>query len=59
LIAHDLAIWMRRPFAADCHPEAEDLLPTHVAAGSAGNEVGRRVLSDRLMGKTVPADQFG
>jgi aromatic ring-opening dioxygenase catalytic subunit (LigB family) len=54
-----LSAWRAAPFATDCHPVAEHLLPLHVAVGAAGNDIGRRVFSDRLMGKAISAYQFG
>jgi aromatic ring-opening dioxygenase catalytic subunit (LigB family) len=54
-----MAAWRSAPFAEECHPEAEHLLPLHVVIGAAGNDAGRRVFSDRLMGKAISAFQFG
>jgi aromatic ring-opening dioxygenase catalytic subunit (LigB family) len=54
-----LSAWRTAPFATECHPEAEHLVPLHVAAGAAGNDVGRRVFEDRILGKAVSAYQFG
>jgi aromatic ring-opening dioxygenase catalytic subunit (LigB family) len=54
-----MSAWRAAPFAIECHPEAEHLLPLHVAVGAAGHDPGRRVFSDRLMGKAISAYQFG
>jgi aromatic ring-opening dioxygenase catalytic subunit (LigB family) len=54
-----LVAWQSAPFAAECHPEAEHLLPLHVVAGAAGADPGRRVYSDAVMGKAVSGFQFG
>jgi len=54
-----LAAWRDAPAAAACHPEAEHLLPLHVAAGAAGADVGRRVYQDQILGKALSAFQFG
>jgi aromatic ring-opening dioxygenase catalytic subunit (LigB family) len=54
-----LSSWQRAPFAAECHPDVEHLLPLHVAAGAAGRDVGRNILKDRILGKAISAYQFG
>jgi aromatic ring-opening dioxygenase catalytic subunit (LigB family) len=54
-----LSSWQSAPFAAECHPDVEHLLPLHVVAGAAGHDVGRHVFNDRLLGKAVSAYQFG
>jgi aromatic ring-opening dioxygenase catalytic subunit (LigB family) len=54
-----LSAWRSAPCAIECHPEAEHLLPLHVAIGAAGDDVGRRVFGDRILGKEISAYQFG
>ncbi len=54
-----LAAWQSAPFAAECHPDVEHLLPLHVAAGAAGHDVGRHVFNDHILGKAISAYQFG
>ena len=51
--------WQSAPAARDAHPREEHLLPLMVAAGAAGNDVGSRIFTDRVMGATVSAYQFG
>ena len=57
--AEALREWKKAPAARDAHPEAEHLLPLMVVAGAGGNDPARRVFSDRVMGATVSAYQFG
>jgi aromatic ring-opening dioxygenase catalytic subunit (LigB family) len=47
------------PAARDAHPREEHLLPLHVAVGAAGNDPGRRMLKDVVMGAVESAFQFG
>ena len=54
-----LARWSAAPRARDCHPREEHLLPLMVAAGAAGDEPGRRIFRDQVMGAEVSAFQFG
>ncbi len=54
-----LARWDEHPDGRLSHPREEHLIPLMVVAGSAGNVAGRRVFSDRVMGTTVSAFQFG
>jgi aromatic ring-opening dioxygenase catalytic subunit (LigB family) len=54
-----LAAWQRAPFARVCHPREEHLIPLMVAAGAAGNDLGRRTYNDRIWGKTLSGFQFG
>lgn len=51
--------WQRAPHARLAHPREEHLLPLMVAAGAAGDDSGRKIFSDRVMGVTVSAYQFG
>jgi aromatic ring-opening dioxygenase catalytic subunit (LigB family) len=54
-----LAAWAAAPAGRDAHPREEHLIPLMVAAGAAGNDVGRRTYSDKIMGSAVSAFQFG
>lgn len=51
--------WSAAPAAFDAHPREEHLMPIMVIAGAAGDDLGTRVFSDRVMGATVSAYQFG
>jgi aromatic ring-opening dioxygenase catalytic subunit (LigB family) len=51
--------WQTAPHARLAHPREEHLLPLMVAAGAAGDDVGHRMFSDRVMGVTVSAYRFG
>jgi aromatic ring-opening dioxygenase catalytic subunit (LigB family) len=51
--------WLQAPNARLAHPREEHLLPLMVAAGAAGADAGQRIFSDRVMGVTVSAYQFG
>lgn len=55
-----LAEWTLAPRARDCHPlgAEEHLLPLMTVAGAAGNSVGRKVFSDRVMQTTLSAFTF-
>lgn len=55
-----LAEWTLAPRARDCHPlgAKEHLLPLMTVAGAAGNSVGRKVFSDRVMQTTLSAFTF-
>lgn len=56
-----LVDWVKAPAARLCHPPRaeEHLLPLMVVAGAAGEDVGRRVFSDRVMETTLSAFSFG
>jgi aromatic ring-opening dioxygenase catalytic subunit (LigB family) len=54
-----LADWARAPGARASHPRAEHLLPLMVAAGAAGEDRGRRVYAERVLGKALSGFQFG
>jgi aromatic ring-opening dioxygenase catalytic subunit (LigB family) len=51
--------WDKAPAGRDAHPREEHLLPLHVAVGAAGNDPGRRMLKDVVMGAVESAFQFG
>ncbi len=54
-----LIAWESAPFARQAHPREEHLLPLMVAAGAASEEPGYCIFTDRVMGATVSAYQFG
>ncbi len=54
-----LGNWDEAPAARQAHPREEHLLPLMVAAGAAGNDAGRQVLSDTVMGCAISAYKFG
>jgi len=51
--------WEQAPCARACHPREEHLLPLMVAAGAAGNDIGRRVFADAIGGKAISGFAFG
>ena len=53
--------WEDAPAARLCHPPKaeEHLIPLLVAAGAAGDSIGRKVFSDRVMHTTLSAYRFG
>jgi aromatic ring-opening dioxygenase catalytic subunit (LigB family) len=58
--ARDRALedWSRAPRARACHPREEHLIPLMVAAGAGGQDPGRVVFRDVVMGSTVSAIEF-
>jgi len=54
-----LCQWSNAPSALDAHPREEHLLPLMVVAGAAGDDLGVNVFTDRVLGATVSAYQFG
>jgi len=54
-----LTKWTTAPGARQAHPREEHLLPLMVAAGAAGEDLGRKLFQDRVMGATVSAFGFG
>ena len=54
-----LTEWENAPWARFCHPREEHLLPLHVAAGAAGDDVGRHAFGDKIVGKAISGYQFG
>lgn len=54
-----LARWADAPMARECHPREEHLIPLMVVAGASGDDRGRRVFRDQVMGAVVSAFQFG
>jgi aromatic ring-opening dioxygenase catalytic subunit (LigB family) len=51
--------WKRAPSARIAHPREEHLLPLMVAAGAAGEDLGRHSFADRIMGVSVSGYRFG
>lgn len=54
-----LTNWSKAPGARGAHPREEHLLPLMVVAGAAGDDRGRRIFTDRVLGARVSAFQFG
>jgi aromatic ring-opening dioxygenase catalytic subunit (LigB family) len=54
-----LAKWEAAPSARQSHPREEHLLPLMVVAGAGGNDRGKQVFRDEVMGSVVSAIQFG
>jgi aromatic ring-opening dioxygenase catalytic subunit (LigB family) len=54
-----LTKWSDAPAARDSHPREEHLLPLMVTAGAAGDDPGKRIYKDDVMGVTVSAVRFG
>lgn len=51
--------WERAPLARAAHPREEHLLPLHVVAGAAGDDVGTIAHSDVFMNARISAVHFG
>ncbi|HTJ81718.1 MAG TPA: class III extradiol ring-cleavage dioxygenase [Polyangiaceae bacterium] len=51
--------WDRAPAARESHPREEHLLPLHVVAGAAGDDIGRVGYQGRLMGTRISGYHFG
>lgn len=54
-----LTEWAAAPGGRASHPREEHLLPLHVVAGAAGDDAGRRVFQDRVIGSMQSAFMFG
>lgn len=54
-----LLSWAEAPGGRAAHPHAEHLLPLHVVAGAAGDDPGRKVLEDHVLGSVQSAFMFG
>lgn len=59
LRAQRLKDWAAAPGGRAAHPREEHLLPLHVVAGAAGEDSGRRVFQDRVLGSVQSAFEFG
>lgn len=57
--ARRLAGWAGAPGGRASHPREEHLIPLHVAAGAAGDDPGRRVFQDNVLGSMQSAYLFG
>ena len=53
-----LAQWESAPSARAAHPREEHLLPLMVIAGAAGNDLGKQIYADRVMGLAMSAYMF-
>jgi len=53
--------WISAPHARQCHPLGgeEHLIPLMVAAGAAGQEIGRRIYSEKVLKTQLSAYRFG
>lgn len=54
-----LTAWEAAPAARASHPREEHLLPLMVAAGAAGNDIGRKIFDGHVLGATVSGFRFG
>lgn len=54
-----LTRWAEAPAGKASHAREEHLIPLHVMAGAAGDDVGSVIFRDNVMGVTVSAVQFG
>ena len=51
--------WANAPFARECHPREDHLIPLMVVAGSAVSDAGRQAFHDVIGGKTISGFAFG
>lgn len=51
--------WEQAPGGRASHPAEEHLIPLHVVAGAAGDDLGRKVFSDTVMGSVQSGYVFG
>jgi aromatic ring-opening dioxygenase catalytic subunit (LigB family) len=54
-----LSEWEKAPSARAAHPREEHLIPLLVAAGAAGNDIGKRIYSERVGNIAISGFQFG
>jgi aromatic ring-opening dioxygenase catalytic subunit (LigB family) len=54
-----LAEWKSAPSAQQAHPREEHLIPLMVMAGAGGEDSGKTIFKDQVLGATVSAFQFG
>ena len=57
--AERLSRWQQAPGARRAHPREEHLIPLMVAAGAGGEDIGKKVFTDHVLGTKVSAFQFG
>ncbi|HMM65747.1 MAG TPA: class III extradiol ring-cleavage dioxygenase [Dokdonella sp.] len=55
----NLVDWAGAPGGRAAHPREEHLLPLHVVAGAAGEDPGRKVFEDHVLGSVQSAYRFG
>jgi aromatic ring-opening dioxygenase catalytic subunit (LigB family) len=55
----ELTRWTSAPAARFAHPREEHLLPLMVAAGAAGEDLGQRAFSGRMLGWQISGFRFG
>jgi aromatic ring-opening dioxygenase catalytic subunit (LigB family) len=59
---HELLNWAQAPYAKDCHPREEHLIPLMVVAGAGGEDAARMTYHEDSLGPTgiaISAFQFG
>ncbi len=54
-----LSNWKSAPSALQAHPREEHLIPLMVMAGAGGEDKGKAIFKDNVLGATVSAFQFG
>ncbi len=54
-----LITWQSAPYARDCQPRPDHLLPLMIAAGAADGDAGQRIYNEHVMGKAQSGYQFG
>lgn len=54
-----LSEWKSAPYARQAHPREEHLIPLMVMAGAGGEDRGKTIFKDRVLGAAVSAFQFG
>jgi aromatic ring-opening dioxygenase catalytic subunit (LigB family) len=54
-----LAAWYTAPSALACHPTPDHLIPYHVVAGAALDDVGEQIFRGEIMGKVTSSYRFG
>ncbi|PCI03367.1 MAG: dioxygenase [Hyphomicrobiales bacterium] len=54
-----LCDWAKAPAARAAHPREEHLLPLHVVAGAAGDDIGKTAFNDMILGIPQSAFKFG
>jgi len=54
-----LVHWSEAPKAREAHPREDHLIPLMVAAGAAGNDIGKRFILDKAFDVSMASYQFG